>query len=62
MEPFLLVRPWAFAETLDGQAVAGTESWDVTRDLKVKVAHLCLTLYDPMDYTVPGILQGRILE
>ena len=29
---------------------------------EVKVAQLCLTLCDPMDYTVPGILQARILE
>ena len=28
----------------------------------VKVAQLCLTLYNPMDYTVRGILQARILE
>ena len=27
----------------------------------VKVAQLCLTLCDPMDYTVHGILQARIL-
>ena len=26
------------------------------------VAQLCPTLYDPMDYTVHGILQARILE
>ena len=30
--------------------------------LKVKVAQLCLTFCDPMDYTVDGILQARILE
>ena len=30
--------------------------------VKVKVAQLCLTLYDPMDYIVHGILQARILE
>ena len=30
--------------------------------LKVKVAQLCLTLCNPMDYTVHGILQARILE
>ena len=30
--------------------------------LKVKVTQSCLTLHDPMDYTVPGILQARILE
>ena len=29
---------------------------------EVKVAQLCLTLCDPMDYTVHGILQPRILE
>ena len=30
--------------------------------VKVKATQLCLTLCDPMDYTVHGILQGRILE
>ena len=30
--------------------------------MKVKVAQLCPTLCDPMDYMVPGILQARILE
>ena len=29
---------------------------------KVKVTQLCLTLCNPMDYTVHGILQARILE
>ena len=29
---------------------------------KVKVPQSCLTLCDPMDYTVHGILQARILE
>ena len=28
----------------------------------VKVAQLCQTLCDPMDFTVRGILQARILE
>ena len=28
----------------------------------VKAVQSCLTLCDPMDYTVPGILQTRILE
>ena len=28
----------------------------------VKVAQLCPTLCDPVDYTVHGILQARILE
>ena len=26
--------------------------------VKVKVAQSCLSLWDPMDYTVPGILQN----
>ena len=30
--------------------------------LKVKVTQLCLTLCDPMGYTVHGVLQARILE
>ena len=30
--------------------------------VKVKVMQLCPTLCDPMDYTVHGILQARILE
>ena len=30
--------------------------------VKVKVAQLCLTLCDPMDYTVHVILQARIVE
>ena len=29
---------------------------------KAKVAQSCSTLWDPMDYTVQGILQARILE
>ena len=30
--------------------------------MKVKVTQLCPTLRDPIDYTVHGILQARILE
>ena len=30
--------------------------------VKVKVAQLCPTLWDPMDYPVHGILQARIME
>ena len=32
------------------------------KGVKVKVAQSCPTLCDPMDYTVRGILQARILE
>ena len=31
-------------------------------ELCVKVTHSCLTVCNPMDYTVHGILQARILE
>ena len=31
-------------------------------EAKVRVVQLCLTLYNPMDYTVHGILQATILE
>ena len=31
-------------------------------EVKVKVAQSCPTLWDPVDYTVHGILQARILE
>ena len=34
----------------------------VQRKVKVKVSQLCLTLCDPMDYTVYGNLQDKILE
>ena len=34
----------------------------VVKKVKVKVAQLFATLCDPMDYTVHGILQARILE
>ena len=32
------------------------------RDMQMKVPQLCLTLEDPMGYTVLGILQARMLE
>ena len=35
---------------------------DPTMKMKVKVIQLCLTLCDPMDYTVHGIVQARIPE
>ena len=38
------------------------EKFTLTIFMKVKVAQTCLTLCDPMDYTVLGILQARILE
>ena len=40
----------------------GQQSIKVLTFIKVKVAQSCLTLCDPMDYKVHGILQARILE
>ena len=34
----------------------------IIEGVKLKAAQSCLTLCDPMDYTVHGILQARILE
>ena len=50
--------------------IAQVKSMDILRYLrpelslvlKVKVAPLCPTLCDPIDYTVHGVLQARILE
>ena len=39
----------------------GTQE-NLTQGKKVKVAQVCLTLWDPMDCTVHGILQAGILE
>ena len=36
--------------------------YDRNKWSEMKVAQLCLTLCDPMNYTVHGILQARILE
>ena len=36
--------------------------WNHSFRTKVKAAQSCVTLFDPMDYTVHGILQARILE
>ena len=33
-----------------------------SKSMKVKVTQSCLTLCDPMDYTVQGVIQVRILE
>jgi len=34
----------------------------IIMNVKVKITQSCLTLCDPVDYTVCGILQARILE
>ena len=40
----------------------GGEESIAYKKVKVKITQLCPTLYEPMDYTVHGILQTRILE
>ena len=40
----------------------GYESWTKIKEVKVKVTQSCPTLCDPMDYTVHGILQARMLQ
>ena len=52
--------PALCAQLLGFMPVSPTSS--ILKLWKVKVAQLCPTLCDPMDYTVPGILQARILE
>ena len=41
---------------------AQVSSFSYESEVKVKVTQSCPTLCDPMDYTVHGILQARILE
>ena len=53
-----LLELYHLAVSLDYPGAATAE---ITPDL-VKVAQLCLTLCDPMDYTAHGILQAKILE
>ena len=48
--------PWNFS-------IATWENkWQFCGTVKVKVAQFCLTLYDPKDYALHGILQARIVE
>ena len=56
------------AQLRDGSQVSCTGRWKffttkvIWKKVKVKIAQLCLTLCDPMDYTVHAVLQARILE
>ena len=53
---------WSFSSSPSNE-YSGLISFRTDRfDLLVKVAQLCPTLCDPMDYPVCGILQARILE
>ena len=51
-----LSESWGFPGGSDGKESA------CNAEVKVKVAQSCSTLCDPMDCTVHGILQTRILE
>ena len=46
----------------EGKKEVESDMWVSIQKVKVKVAQSCLTLCDPMDYTVHGILQAKILE
>ena len=64
---FKLIFYWSrgfgiYLWTSDFSFMKGQQSIKVLTFIKVKVAQSCLTLCDPMDYKVHGILQARILE
>ena len=48
--------------TLEADSLPSEPPGKTMEVVKVKVVQSCLTLCDPMDYTVYGILQARILE
>ena len=56
-----LVSP-ALAGRFFTTAPPGKPKIKMKRKAKVKVSQLCLTLCDPVEYIVHGILQARILE
>ena len=60
-----LYSPWGHKESdmteCHHYTVKGFGIFNETQS-EMKVTQLCLTLCDPMDYTVQGILQARILE
>ena len=57
----LFVTPWINCSP-PGSSVHGVSQARMVERKSVKIAQLCLTLCDLMDYTVHGILQARILE
>ena len=48
-------------ELLKEKLSSGVSSY-LSEKVKMKITQSCLILYNPMDYTVHGILQARILE
>ena len=57
----LFVTPWINCSP-PGSSVHGVSQARMVERKSVKIAQLCLTLCDLMDYTVHGILQARKLE
>ena len=55
-----LVNPQHLAK-INARMIEGLHN-ETRRKVKVKVAQACPTLCNPMDYTIHGILQDRILE
>ena len=55
-------NPWAAVRVFTAEPPGKPFNYHSFMKVKVKVAWLCLTLCDPMDYIVHGILQARILE
>ena len=58
----ILIRaPWRHCAQWSKPDIRGQIPYD-SPSVKAKVARSCLALCNPMDYTVHGILQARILE
>ena len=57
MEPKTLVSP-----ALAGRFFTTRATWEARDCMKVKDSQSCLTLGNPMDYIVHGVLQARILK
>ena len=55
------IKPWSPASQADSLQLSHQGSPHI-QSVKVKVAQSCPTLCGPMDYTVRGILQARMLE
>ena len=62
--PFIPASSWLFIATCRGFLQYSSLEFSILLIIvwKVKVAQSCPTLCNPMDYTVHGILQARILE
>ena len=58
----LFLTNWTIVDLQCCVSFRDTAKWFNYKYMKVKVTQSCLTLCDPMDYTVHGILQTRILE